>query len=138
MKKKQRKKAANWAKNSNAKSNLQVKLQQAQFLAGRYAQKVLTEKVKVTDEEVQKYIAEHPELSPEEKKAKAEQILSRAKAGEDFAKLANENSEDPGNKDPQGELQGGLYKDVPKGRMMPAFEQAALAFAARTSCRQSG
>ena len=107
--------------------NLQVKLQQAQFLAGRYAQKVLADKVKVTDEEVQKYIEDHPELSPKEKKAKAEEILSRAKAGEDFAKLANENSEDPGNKNPQGELQGGLYKDVPKGRMMPAFEQAALA-----------
>ena len=107
--------------------NLQVKLQQAQFLASRYAQKVLAEKVKVTDEDVQKYIADHPELSPKEKKAKAEQILSRAKAGEDFAKLANENSEDPGNKNPQGELQGGLYKDVPKGKMMPAFEQAALA-----------
>ncbi len=107
--------------------DLQVKLQQAQFLAGRYAQKVLAEKVKVTDEEVQKYIEEHPELSPKEKKTKAEQILSRAKAGEDFAKLANENSEDPGNKNPQGELQGGLYKDVTKGRMMPAFEQAALA-----------
>lgn len=107
--------------------NLQVKLQQAQFLAGRYAQKILADKVKVTDEEVQKYIAEHPELSPKEKKAKAEQILSRAKAGEDFAKLANENSDDPGNKNAQGELQGGLYKDVTRGKMMPAFEQAALA-----------
>ncbi len=107
--------------------NLQVKLQQAQFLAARYAQKTLTEKVKVTDEDINKYIAEHPELSPKEKKDKAEQILSRAKAGEDFAKLANENSEDPGNKNPQGELQGGLYKDVAKGKMMPAFEQAALA-----------
>ncbi len=106
---------------------LQVKLQQAQFLAGRYAQKVLTEKVKVTDDDINKYIADHPELSPKEKKDKAEQILSRAKAGEDFAKLANENSEDPGNKNPQGELQGGLYKDVAKGKMMPAFEQAALA-----------
>lgn len=102
--------------------DLQVKLQQAQFLAGLYAQKVLTDKVKVTDEEIQKYIAEHPELSPAEKKAKAEQILSRAKAGEDFAKLATEFSEDPGSKD-----KGGLYEDVPKGQMMPAFEQAALA-----------
>ena len=107
--------------------DLQVKLQQAQFLAGRYAQKVLADKVKVTDEDVKKYIDEHPELNPKEKKDKAEQILSRAKAGEDFAKLANENSEDPGNKNPQGELQGGLYKDVAKGKMMPAFEQAALA-----------
>ncbi len=107
--------------------DLQVKLQQAQFLAGQYAQKVLADKVKVTDEDVQKYIEAHPELSPKEKKEKAEQILSRAQAGEDFAKLANENSQDPGNKNPQGELQGGLYKDVQKGKMMPAFEQAALA-----------
>ncbi len=107
--------------------DLQVKLQQSQFLASRYAQKTLVEKTKVTDEDVQKYIADHPEYDTKEKKAKAEQILSRAKAGEDFAKLANEFSEDPGNKDPKGELQGGLYKDVTKGKMVPAFEQAALA-----------
>ncbi|MBA3631555.1 MAG: peptidylprolyl isomerase [Acidobacteria bacterium] len=111
----------------NREVELQVKLQQAQFLAGRYAQKVLADKVKVTDEDVAKYIAEHPEYDTKEKKAKAEQILSRAKAGEDFAKLANEFSQDPGNKSPSGELQGGIYKDVPKGQMMPAFEQAALA-----------
>lgn len=106
---------------------LQIKLQQAQFLASRYAQKTLVEKVKVTDEDVQKYIAEHPEYDTKEKRAKAEQILSRAKAGEDFAKLANEFSEDPGNKPPGSEPQGGLYKDVTKGKMVPAFEAAALA-----------
>ncbi|MDQ3321332.1 MAG: peptidylprolyl isomerase [Acidobacteriota bacterium] len=106
---------------------LQVKLQQAQFLAGQYAQKNLVEKVKVTDEEVQKYIAEHPELDPKEKRATAEGILKRALAGEDFAKLANEYSQDPGNKSPDGEPQGGIYEDVTKGKMMPAFEQAALA-----------
>lgn len=111
----------------NNNLDLQVKLQQAQFLASRYAQKNLVEKVKVTDEDVQKYIGEHPEYDTKEKKTKAEQILSRAKAGEDFAKLANEFSEDPGNKNPKGEEQGGLYKDVTKGKMMPAFEQAALA-----------
>lgn len=105
---------------------LQVKLQQAQFLAGLYADKILKEKVKVNDEDVKKYIAEYPEFDPKEKRAQAEQILSRAKAGEDFAKLANELSQDPGNKNPKGELQGGLYKDVPKGQMVPAFEQAAL------------
>ena len=37
----------------------------------------------------QQYIAEHPELDPAEKKAKAEEILDRAKNGEDFATLAN-------------------------------------------------
>ncbi|MFN2393011.1 MAG: peptidylprolyl isomerase [Pyrinomonadaceae bacterium] len=105
----------------NRELELQIKLQQAQFIAGNYAQKVLAEKVKVNDEDVKKHIAEHPELDPKEKKAQAEQILSRAKAGEDFAKLAGEFSQDPGSKN-----EGGLYKDVPKGRMMPEFEQAAL------------
>lgn len=106
---------------------LQIKLQQAQFLAGQYAQKNLVEKVKVSDEDVQKYIAEHPELDPKEKRATAEGILKRAQAGEDFAKLADEYSQDPGNKSPDGKPQGGIYKDVAKGKMMPAFEEAALA-----------
>ena len=108
------------------KINLQIKLQQAQFLARLYSEK-LAEKVKVTDEDVAKYIAEHPELGVAEKKTKAEEILNRAKSGEDFAALANEFSEDPGNKNPKGEPQGGLYTDVTKGKMVPPFEQAALA-----------
>lgn len=108
------------------KVNLQAKLQQAQFLARLYSEK-LAEKVKVTDEEVAKYISEHPELNNPEKRAKAEEVLNRAKSGEDFAKLANEFSEDPGNKDAKGEGQGGLYKDVTKGRMVKPFEEAALA-----------
>ena len=109
------------------KVNLQIKLQQAQFLARIYSEK-MAEKVKVTDEEVDKYIAEHPELDTTAKKTKAQEILARAKAGEDFAALANEFSEDPGNMNPQTkEKNGGLYADTPKGRMVPAFEQAALA-----------
>jgi parvulin-like peptidyl-prolyl isomerase len=108
------------------KIDLQVKLQEAQFLARLYAQK-LADKAKVTDEDIDKYIAAHPELDPKEKRQKAEEILNRAKAGEDFAKLANEFSQDPGNKSPQGEPQGGIYKDVTKGKMIPEFEAAALA-----------
>lgn len=108
------------------KVNLQVKLQQAQFLARVYSDK-MAEKTKVTDEDIAKYIAEHPELDPKDKRAKAEEILNRAKAGEDFAALANEFTEDPGNKDAKGQGQGGLYKDVPKGRMVAPFEQAAMA-----------
>ena len=108
------------------KANLQVKLQQAQFLARLYAEKA-TEQTKVTDEEITQYIAEHPELDPAQKRTKAQGILDRAKAGEDFAALANEFSEDPGNKSPDGSMQGGIYKDVPKGRMVAPFEAAALA-----------
>jgi parvulin-like peptidyl-prolyl isomerase len=105
---------------------LQIKLQQASFLAQNYSKK-LAEKTKVTDEDIAKYITEHPELDPKAKRDQAEEILKRAQGGEDFAKLANEFSTDPGNKSPKGELQGGLYKDVTKGKMMPEFEAAALA-----------
>jgi len=108
------------------KIELQVKLQQAQFLARIYSEKV-AEKLKVTDEEIAKYIADHPEIDPAQKRNKAQEILNRAKAGEDFAALANEFTEDPGNKSPDGAEQGGIYKDVPKGRMVAPFEAAALA-----------
>jgi len=61
---------------------------------------------------------------PEEKKAakrkEAEALLKRARAGEDFAKLAKENSEDPGSKDKGGEYQ------FPRGQMAPEFEAAAF------------
>lgn len=107
------------------KVDLQVKLQQAQFLARQYSEKV-AETMKVTDEEIAQYIKANPDIDPETKKAKAQGILERAKNGEDFAALANEFSEDPGNKGPDGAAQGGIYKDVPKGRMMAAFEAAAI------------
>lgn len=120
-------KAGELPKEFQDKVDLQIKLQQAQFLAKAYSEK-LAEKTKVTDEDVDKYIAEHPELNPADKKAKAEEILNRAKTGEDFAALANEFTQDPGNKNPEtGAAQGGLYKDVTKGKMVAPFEQAALA-----------
>ncbi len=111
------------------KVNLQVKLQQAQFLARIYSEKV-AEQMKVTDEDVAKYIAANPEIDPAQKRVKAQGILDRAKAGEDFAALANEFSEDPGNKGADGAGQGGIYKDVPKGRMVAPFEAAALSLEA--------
>ena len=105
---------------------LQVGLQQAQFLASTYAQKTLVEKIKVSDEDVNNYIASHPEFDTKEERAKAEQVLSRAKAGEDFAQLAKEFSEDPGSKD-----KGGLYESVPVNSGFDKnFESAALALEA--------
>lgn len=104
------------------KIDLTIKLQQAQYLSRLYAEKILVDKTRVTDEEIEKYIADHPELDTKAQKAVAEKILLRAKSGEDFAKLAQEFSEDPGSKD-----KGGLYVNVPLGQMVPEFEQAALA-----------
>lgn len=105
-------------------------------------------KVNVSDDEVKKFYDENPakfeqpemvrashiligtrdqatnsELSDEQKKAKlklAEDIRKRAVAGEDFAKLAKEYSEDPGSKD-----KGGEYT-FPRGQMVPEFEAAAF------------
>jgi parvulin-like peptidyl-prolyl isomerase len=105
------------------KVNLAIGLQQAQYLSRLYAEKVLVEKTKVTDEDVDKYLAEHPEYSVSpEVKAKAEEVLNRAKQGEDFAALAKEFSEDPGSKD-----KGGLYENKTQGEFVPEFEAAALA-----------
>lgn len=109
------------------KVGLQIRLQQAQFLARAYSEKA-AEKVKVTDEDVSKYIAEHPEFDTSQKRAKAEEILQRALAGDDFAALADEFSEDPGNNAGEdGKKRGGLYESVGLGRMVKPFEEAALA-----------
>ena len=78
------------------------------------------------DPEVAAYIASHPEFNVSAKKQLAAEVLTKAKAGEDFASLANKYSEDPGNNGPNGEKNGGLYRDVKKGTMVPPFENAAL------------
>jgi parvulin-like peptidyl-prolyl isomerase len=102
-----------------------ARLQQMQFLARLYAA-TLAKKTAVSDSEVTAFIAAHPEFAVATKKAAAENILQRAKAGENFATLANEFSEDPGNNSSDGVKNGGLYSDVPVGMMVPAFEKASL------------
>lgn len=54
-------------------------------------------------------------------RAKAEQTLKQAKSGADFAKLAKEQSQDPGTAPNGGDL--GFF---PKGQMTPTFEEAAF------------
>jgi len=109
-------------------------------------------KINVTDADVKKFYDENPskfeqpeqvraahillgtrepsggELSPEkkaEKKKQMEELLKRARSGEDFGKLAQEYSEDPGSKD-----KGGEYT-FPRGKMVPEFE--ATAFGLKTN-----
>ena len=68
----------------------------------------------------------HVELSADEKAAKlklAGELVKRARAGEDFAKLAKEYTDDPGSKE-----KGGEYTFT-KGQMVPEFEAAAMALA---------
>jgi peptidyl-prolyl cis-trans isomerase C len=62
-----------------------------------------------------------PEAQKAAKHKQLEDILKRARAGEDFAKLAKQYSEDPGSKDKGGEYTFG------RSQMPPEFETAAFA-----------
>ena len=59
-------------------------------------------------------------------KETAQDILSRIKAGDDFAELANEFSEDPGNSTPEGTGRGGDLGWFDKGQMVAPFEEAVF------------
>ena len=103
---------------------------------GKYLETALAASGKVQDAEIQKAYAEdktasvrHILLLTQAKTAaekadirkKMEDILARAKKGEDFAALAKQYSEDPGSKD-----NGGLYEDFGRGKMVKPFEEAAF------------
>lgn len=114
-------------------------------LAGQYIKYEVLGKIKLSDEDIENYYKAHkeefktPEMvkarhilikvdsgasedSRKKAKEKAGAILKRVRAGEDFAKLAQEFSDDPGSKDKGGDL--GFFA---KGRMLPDFEKAAFA-----------
>ncbi|HZV34755.1 MAG TPA: peptidylprolyl isomerase, partial [Verrucomicrobiae bacterium] len=112
------------------------------------AETVLMSKVSVSDADIKKFYDDNPTkfqqpekvkaahvlistgnphsttpMSDSEKQAKlkiAQNVLKRAKANEDFAKLAKEFSDDPGSKD-----NGGEYTFA-RGEMVPEFEAAAF------------
>lgn len=107
-----------------------------QILINAFLEATLSKGVAVSPEDVAKAYAEDKTASVRhillltqgktdvEKAAarkKIEEILAKAKAGEDFAALAKQYSEDPGSKD-----NGGLYEDFGRGAMVQPFENAAF------------
>lgn len=90
----------------------------------------LTANVAVTDEEVKVYYDTHQSEFMSVKashvlldtKEEAEKILARAKAGENFAELAKQNSKDPSAKENSGDLD--YFR---QGDMVQPFETAAFA-----------
>jgi parvulin-like peptidyl-prolyl isomerase len=102
-------------------TQLQIQFQQAVAL-DRIYEADLAKKLEPTDQEINDYFAKHPELDPKVARDKAEDLRKRAAAGEDFEKLAKENSEEPGAKESGGDL--GWFG---RGRMVKPFEDAAFA-----------
>jgi len=111
-----------------------------------YAPEQFADKVKLTDEDIQGYYDDHkfdyekpeevharhilfkvaPDASPElkaEVRKHAEEVLAKVKAGEDFAALAKQYSEDASAGD------GGDLGSFARGKMVKPFEDAAFALA---------
>ncbi|HEX8649267.1 MAG TPA: peptidylprolyl isomerase [Pyrinomonadaceae bacterium] len=103
-------------------TRMQMMLQDSRLLASKYFKDKVLPRIKATDQEIDAYIAAHPELDSSKARAKAEDVLKRARAGEDFAALAKEFSTDPGSKDKGGDL--GWFG---RGQMTKKFEDAAFA-----------
>ncbi len=105
---------------ADRKTQLAVMLQQARVLAGAYSKELGT-KIKVSEAELDAYVAAHPEYDTKQSRAKIEGLLQRVRAGEDFVKLANEFTEDPSGKGSGGDL--GWFG---RGMMVKPFEDAAF------------
>jgi peptidyl-prolyl cis-trans isomerase C len=116
-----------------------------QLAARKYLQSQVADVPQVSPEEARAWYQSHPEQvqqpegvrarhilvaaeanAPEAEKQKARQeaedLLARARKGEDFAALAAEHSDDPGSK-----VRGGELPWFSRGQMVPPFEQAAFA-----------
>jgi peptidyl-prolyl cis-trans isomerase C len=114
-----------------------------EYLIQKYVETKIAPKVTVSDEAAKSFydentermqtperlhlrhilVAAQPEAPAEEKqkaKTEAEALAAKVKAGEDFAALAKEHSDDPGSKPNGGDLNW-----VAKGQTVEPFEQAA-------------
>lgn len=100
---------------------LRLRVNEAGILAFNYLNKYWLKDGMPTEDEIAQYLAEHPEYDVRKKREKAEQILQRARGGEDFGKLAEEFSEDTASKS-----KGGLYENVGTGFLWQPVEEVVL------------
>jgi len=105
----------------------------------KYLDKTLGDQIQPTEEDIQKAYADYTskeiasvqhilmltqgknDVDKTKIRKQMEDILARAKKGDDFAELAKQYSEDPGSKD-----RGGLYENFARGEMVKPFEDAAF------------
>jgi len=100
---------------------LRYRILEAGILSADYLRKHWGKEVKANAAEMAAYLAAHPEYDISKKREKAEMILRRAQAGEDFSRLAAEHSEDRTTKS-----KGGLYENVERDVLWAEVEAAAL------------
>ncbi|MDW8256272.1 MAG: peptidylprolyl isomerase [Acidobacteriota bacterium] len=117
-----------------------------EFILQSYLLRELQQRTVVSDDEIRRYYEAHknefeqvrarhilfstrpiprdgnPPPDRETVRRKAQEVLRRVRAGEDFATLAREFSDDPGSKDKGGDLDF-----FGRGRMVREFEEAAFA-----------
>ena len=102
------------------KIQLDIMLQQARLLAAAYVRDH-AELNKPTDVEVGRYASSHQEVDSRISRAKAEEVLKRARAGEDFSSLARQFSDEESTK-----RRGGDLRWFGRGEMVKQFEDAAF------------
>jgi hypothetical protein len=101
---------------------LRLQILEAGVLSAAYLAKYWKDNIKASPADIKTYLSAHPEWDLTRKRQKAEEVLRRARAGEDFAALAKQFSEDRPTKD-----KGGLYDSYEVGRgLWEQVENAAL------------
>jgi parvulin-like peptidyl-prolyl isomerase len=102
-----------------------------ELLIEKVKNKIVDDKFKISDKELKEYYEKNKEVFDKKEKVRAShilvkeekianEILDKIKKGEDFSKLAEKYSQDPGSKSKGGDL--GFF---PKGQMVPEFEKTA-------------